>query len=51
MSNTTKLAAPIGSGCDDDKEEEEEEEEMMIIIIIGWEVNPLRGKRTFILAG
>ena len=51
MSRTTKLAAPIGSGCDDDKEEEEEEEEMMIIIIIGWEVNPLRGKRTFILAG
>ena len=48
MSKTTKLAAPIGSGCDDDDEEEEEE---MIIIIIRWGVNPLRGKRTFILAG
>ena len=44
MSKTTKLAAPIGSGCDDDNEEEEEEE-MMIM------KNSLRGKRTFILAG
>ena len=43
MSKTTKLAAPIGSGCDDDNEEEEEE--MMIM------KNSLRGKRTFILAG
>ena len=49
MSKTTKLAAPIGSGCDDDNDDEEEM--IMIIISIRWEVNPLRGKRTFILAG